>query len=200
MGLGRLHAGQTHVDWVARERRQEAARAGDDAAAGPEGYLLRGEAGKIGGGGFVLGNYENNSVECIRRVECERISGLLDRILEAATMLEDGEEGGLSSSSFTAAADCRGRTATSDKDDQQRFMAEPLLASTQREHASDLRRGRDAAFWRRVDGLLAKNCTRGDGMGVDGGGRQRRWLANRKLRAMIHRRQRPRPRALETAN
>jgi hypothetical protein len=25
-------------------------------------------------------------------------------------------------------------------------------------------------FWRRVDGLLAKNCARGDGMGWDGGG------------------------------
>jgi hypothetical protein len=40
-----------------------------------------------------MGDYENNSVER-RRVEWERISGLLDRILEAATMLEDGEEGG----------------------------------------------------------------------------------------------------------
>ncbi len=124
---------------------------------------------RLGGGGFVLGDYENNSVER-RRAECERISGLLDWILEAATMLEDGEEGGSSSSSFTAAADRRGRKATSDKDDQQRFMAEPLLALTQQEHASDLRRGRDAAFRRRVDGLLAKNRVRGDGMGVDGGG------------------------------
>jgi hypothetical protein len=81
-GPGQSHAGRTRVDWVARERRQEAARAGDDAAAGPEGYLSRVEAGEIGGGGFVLGDYENNSVER-RRVECERISGLLDRILEA---------------------------------------------------------------------------------------------------------------------
>ena len=53
-GPGRSHAGRTRVDWVARERRREAARAGDDAAAGPEGYLLRAEASKIGGGGFVL--------------------------------------------------------------------------------------------------------------------------------------------------
>ncbi len=125
---------------------------------------------RLGGRGFVLGNYENNSVES-GRVECKRISGLLDWILEAATMLEDGEEGGLSLSSFTAAADPHGRTATSDEDDQQRFMAELLLASTQRERASNLRRGRDAAFWRRVDGLLAKNRARGDRMGVDGGGR-----------------------------
>ncbi len=70
---------------------------------------------------------------------------------------------------FTAAADHRGRAATSDEDNQSRFMAGPLLASTQREGASDLRRGRDVTFWRRVDGLLAKNCARGDGMGGDRG-------------------------------
>jgi hypothetical protein len=35
---------------------------------------------------------------------------------------------------------------------------------------SDFRHGRDGAFWRRVDGLLAKNRARGNGMGVDGGG------------------------------
>jgi hypothetical protein len=108
--------------------------------------------------------------------------------------------GGSSSSPFTAAADHRGRTATSIKDDQQRFMAKPLLASMQGEHASDLRRGRDATFWRRVDGLLAKNCARGDGMGGDGGGRQQRRLADWKLRATIYQRQRPRPRASEMAN
>ncbi len=128
------------------------------------------------------------------------VSGLLDRILEAATMLEDGEEGGSSSLSFTEAADHCGRTATSNEDDQQRFTAEPLLALTQRERASDLRCGRDAMFQRRVDGLLAKNHARGDGMGGDGGGRQQRRLADRRLRATIHRQLRPRPRASETVN
>jgi hypothetical protein len=49
--LGQLHAGRTRVDWVARKRCQEAAQAGNDAAAGLEGYLSRVEAGKIGGGG-----------------------------------------------------------------------------------------------------------------------------------------------------
>ncbi len=49
---GQLHAGWTRVDWVACERRQEAAGAGDDAADGPEGYLSRAEAGKIGRGGL----------------------------------------------------------------------------------------------------------------------------------------------------
>ncbi len=55
MGPGRSHAGQMRVDWVACERRQEAARAGDDAAAEPERYLSRAEAGKIGGGGLCPG-------------------------------------------------------------------------------------------------------------------------------------------------
>jgi hypothetical protein len=79
------------------------------------------------------------------------------------------EEGGSSLSSFMAAADCCGRMGTSNEDDQQRFTAGPLLASTQRERASDLRHGWDASFWRSVDGLLAKNCTRGGGMGGNRG-------------------------------
>ncbi len=92
---------------VAHKRCREAARAGDDTAAGPEGYLSQAEAGKIGGGGgFILGNYEDNFIKH-RMAECKRISGLLDWILEAATMLEDEEERGSLSSSFTAAADCR---------------------------------------------------------------------------------------------
>jgi hypothetical protein len=36
-----------HVDWVARERPQEAARAGEDAVAGPEGYLSRGAIRRV---------------------------------------------------------------------------------------------------------------------------------------------------------
>ncbi len=74
---------------------------------------------RLGGWGSVLGDYENNSFKR-RRAECERISGLLDRILEAATMLKNGSEGGSSSSSFMAAADCRGQrrraTRTSNED------------------------------------------------------------------------------------
>ncbi len=58
MGPGQSHAGRTRVDWVARERRQEAARAGDDAAARPEGYLSRAEAGNIGGGGLRPGQLQ----------------------------------------------------------------------------------------------------------------------------------------------
>ncbi len=44
------------------------------------------------------------------------------------------------------------------------------MASMQRERASDLHCGRDMTFRRRVDGLLAKNCVRGDGMGGGVGG------------------------------
>jgi hypothetical protein len=113
------------------------------------GVPLAGRGRQDRGGGFVLGDYENNSIKC-RRAECERIFGLLDRILEAASMLDDREGGG-SSLLFTAAADCSRRMATSNKDDQQRFTAKPLLALTQRERASDLHRSRDATFWRRVD-------------------------------------------------
>ncbi len=84
-------------------------------------------------------------------------------------MLEDGEKGGLLLSSFMAAADHCRWTGMSNEDDQQRFTAEPLLALMQQEHASDLRCDWDATFWRRVDGLLAKNHVRGDGMEGDGG-------------------------------
>jgi hypothetical protein len=82
---------------------------------------------RLGGGGFVLGNYKNNFDER-RRAECERISGLLDRILKAARILEDGEEGVCRRRHLRRQADHRGRTAASDKDNQQRFTAEPLLA------------------------------------------------------------------------
>jgi Zn-dependent protease len=52
---------------------------------GPEGYLSRQESAE--GGGFVLGDYENNSIE-YKQEEVERLSGLLDRILEAVTLLD----------------------------------------------------------------------------------------------------------------
>ncbi len=52
-GPGQSHAGQMRVDWVARERCQEAARVGDDAAAGPKGYLSRAEGRRDRGGGAL---------------------------------------------------------------------------------------------------------------------------------------------------
>ena len=38
--------------------------------------------------GFVLGDYENNSVE-EKRIESDRISGLLDQTLDAATIIDE---------------------------------------------------------------------------------------------------------------
>ena len=52
----------------------------------------------------MLGDYENNSVKR-RRAEGERVSGLLDRILEATVMLD--EERGGSSSSLSSSLDRR---------------------------------------------------------------------------------------------
>ncbi len=184
-GPGQSHAGRTRVDWVTRKHVKRLHERETTLQPGQRGTSRGRSPVRLGGGGFVLGNHENSSVKH-RRVECERISGLLDRIFEAAMMLEDKEEGGSSSSSFTAAADCPGRTATSNKDDQQRFIAEPLLALTQREHATNFRCGNDAAFRRRVDGLLAKNCARATCWGAHGGGRQQWQLADQKLRATIH--------------
>jgi hypothetical protein len=134
-----------------------------NAAVGPRGYLSR-EQGR----GFLLGDYENNSVER-RRAEGERVSGLLDRILEATVMLDE-ERGGSSSSlsSATTVADRR-RSATSDEDDRRRSTAGSSLSSALRSRVSDLRRGRDATFLRRVDGLLA-NKGKDPGAIAGGGG------------------------------
>ncbi|KAL7535420.1 hypothetical protein ACHAXR_006475 [Thalassiosira sp. AJA248-18] len=58
---------------------------------GPEGYLSKQETtidGGEGGGGFMLGDYENNSME-YKREETGRISGLLNRILEAVQVLDE---------------------------------------------------------------------------------------------------------------
>ena len=118
-----------------------------------------------------MSDYENNSVKR-RRVECGRISGLLDWILEAAMMLGDGEAGGVTTLMSTKAVDRHRQTATSHEDDRQKLTAGPLLALTLRERASDLRRGRDVTFRRRVDGPLVKNRARGDGRrGEEGRGR-----------------------------
>lgn len=52
---------------------------------GPEGYLSRQDSTEEGG--FVLGDYENNSLE-YKQEEVKRLSGLLDRILEAVAILD----------------------------------------------------------------------------------------------------------------
>ncbi|KAL3811236.1 hypothetical protein ACHAXA_008995 [Cyclostephanos tholiformis] len=77
---------------------------------------------------FVLGDYENNNFEN-KRKEADRIAGLLDRILEAASIVDMDDDTGRSSTSSSLASELRAR-------------------------ASDLRGGRDATFRRRVDALL----------------------------------------------
>ncbi len=73
-----------------------------NAAIRPRGYLSREQ-----GGVFLLGDYKNNCIKG-RKAEVERVSGLLDRILEATVMLDE-ERGGSSSSSLseTTVAVCR---------------------------------------------------------------------------------------------
>ncbi|KAL3789827.1 hypothetical protein ACHAW5_011250 [Stephanodiscus triporus] len=140
----RMRDGRTSLEALVRvvERLHERETS---AAVGLGGYLSR----DTEGGDFVLGDYENNSVER-RRIESERISGLLDRILEAARMIE--EEGG-SSTSMTADR----RLTSSDDGIRRKSTDGSSLASTLRARASDLRRGRDATFRRRVNSLLVKN-------------------------------------------
>ncbi|KAL9179589.1 hypothetical protein ACHAXT_008879 [Thalassiosira profunda] len=96
---------------------------------GPEGYLSKDASLGDSSGGFVLGDYDNNSIER-KREETDRISGLLDRVLQAVQIL--GEE-----SAFTESENAK--------------MSE--LASKLRVRASDLRQNRDALFRRRVDNL-----------------------------------------------
>ena len=73
----------------------------------------------------MLVDYENNSVEG-KRIESDRISGLLDQTLDAATIIDE-----------------EGKSST-------------LLVSVLRARASDLRSGRDVTFRRRMDTLLAR--------------------------------------------
>lgn len=87
--------------------------------AGPRGYLSREKEG------FVLGDSENNAFENTH-IESDRISGLLDRILDAVTLID--EEGNSST----------------------------LLASVLRTRVSDLRSSRDATFHRMMETLLAR--------------------------------------------
>jgi len=57
---------------------------------GPEGFLSKDN--DVVGGGFVLGDYENNSIER-KKEESERISGLLDRILQAVQIIDEERVG-----------------------------------------------------------------------------------------------------------
>ncbi|KAL7548876.1 hypothetical protein ACHAWF_012140, partial [Thalassiosira exigua] len=110
------------------------------AMTGPEGYLSRTDASDAGGGaggGFVIGDYENNSLES-KRAESDRISGLLDRILEAVQIIEEK------------------RHSPTEPSESERSSS---LASTLRIRAADLRRSRDALIDRRVDALAASSAS-----------------------------------------
>ncbi len=86
---------ELHVNIVERLHEQRKM----NATVGPRGYLSREQ-----GGVLLLGDYKNNCVER-RKAEVERVSGLLDRILEATVML-DKEQGGSSSSSLSETTVC----------------------------------------------------------------------------------------------
>lgn len=96
---------------------------------GPEGYLSRQETAE--GGGFVLGDYENNSLE-YKKEEIERLSGLLDRILEAAAILDQEKK----------------------STDQAENVISSDWGSRLRVRVADLRKRRDALVERRVNVLV----------------------------------------------
>ncbi|KAL3764802.1 hypothetical protein ACHAWU_006219 [Discostella pseudostelligera] len=107
---------------------------------GPEGYLSRQES--VEGGGFMLGDYENNSLE-YKKEEVERISGLLDRILEAVALL--------------------------DQEKMSTYQNENIpseWASKLRVRVADLRKRRDALVQRRINVLM--NSAQTDEKNKDG--------------------------------
>lgn len=96
----------------------------------------------------MLGDYEHNSLDS-KMAENEKISGLLDRVLEAVQILD---EGGL----------------TADQPDRGKLSE---LASKLRVRVSDLRSSRDALMQKRVDNLVNASfrSTRATGDGsIDG--------------------------------
>ena len=122
---------------------------------GPEGYLSKQDLSidktSGGGGGFVLGD-TSNSVE-YKQEEADRISGLLDCLLEAVQLLDDEGNG---KSILGQDGDESGKSSTN-------------LASMLRVRVSDLRQSRDALVRRRVDSLTNANVDAGTNKdGIDG--------------------------------
>jgi len=76
---------------------------------GPEGYLSKSDAsivdGKESGGGFQIGD-ENNSIK-YKKEKVNRISGLLDNILEAVQLIDDEKSSNLASALRVRVADLR---------------------------------------------------------------------------------------------
>jgi hypothetical protein len=92
---------------------------------GPEGFLSR---SNTDGGGFVLGDYDNNSLER-KKEESEKITGMLDRILEAVQFI----------------------------DEERDVMIE--LGSQLRVRINDLRQNRDETIRRKVDNLVNNSAS-----------------------------------------
>lgn len=90
---------------------------------GPEGFLSKDDTNVVGGG-FVLGDYENNSMER-KQEEIDRISGLLDRVLEAVQII-----------------------------DEERGQSTNKLGPKLRMRITDLRQSRDALIRRKIDNLM----------------------------------------------
>jgi len=82
----------------------------------------------LGGGGFVLGDYDNNSLER-KKEESERITGMLDRILEAVQFIDEKRD----------------------------VMNE--LGSQLRVRINELRQNRDATVRRKVDNLVNNSAS-----------------------------------------
>ena len=89
---------------------------------GPEGFLSKDN--EVPGGGFILGDYDNNSMER-KKDETDKISGLLDRILSAVQII-----------------------------DEERGQAGGELGPKLRIRVTDLRQSRDALIRRKVDALV----------------------------------------------
>jgi hypothetical protein len=92
---------------------------------GPEGFLSR---SNTDGGGFVLGDYDNNSLER-KKEESEKITGMLDRLLEAVQCI----------------------------DEERDVMNE--LGSQLRIRINDLRQNRDETIRRKVDNLVNNSAS-----------------------------------------
>ena len=94
---------------------------------GPEGFLSKDN--DVVGGGFVLGDYENNSMER-KQEETDRIRGLLDRTLQAVQII-----------------------------DEERGQSMNELGPKLRVRITDLRQSRDALIRRKIENLVNKSSS-----------------------------------------
>jgi Zn-dependent protease len=102
---------------------------------GPEGFLSKDN--DVVGGGFVLGDYANNSLER-KKEESEKITGLLDRILQAVQII-----------------------------DEERGQPMNEIGSKLRVRITDLRQSRDALIRRKIDNLVNNSSAIIDKKGME---------------------------------